>query len=109
MKLIIYLIVAFLTLKSNHTGLVWAELGTMFPDASGNEFSYIMEAFTPWLGFVSLFTSVVCLMPMSVSIITLVCGDYILTAFGDEDVVHSKVIAAAVICKSDRMPRFKLT
>ena len=78
---------------------MWAELGTMFPCESGNEYSYIMAAFPPWLGFVYLFTSVVCLMPMSVSIVTLVCGDYILTAFGDQDVVHSKLIAAAVICK----------
>ena len=79
--------------------LVWCELGTMFPNASGSEYSYICAAFGPLIGFVYLFTSVVALQTSGLSMVALVCGDYVMAAAGSGNALHSKLIAAALICR----------
>ena len=78
--------------------LTWCELGTMFPNASGGEYTYVTEAFGPLAGFLFAFSSIMVIRPAALSLIAITCGDYIMTAFGiGNQQLYSKIIAAVLI------------
>ncbi|XP_063046058.1 b(0,+)-type amino acid transporter 1 [Engraulis encrasicolus] len=60
--------------------LCYAELGTMITK-SGGEYSYLMEAFGPVLGFLYGWTTIIVLKPSSFAIIALSCAEYAATPF----------------------------
>ncbi|XP_057290971.1 b(0,+)-type amino acid transporter 1-like isoform X6 [Hydractinia symbiolongicarpus] len=79
--------------------LCWCELGTMFPNASGGEYSYFHAAFGPLPAFLFSFTTVFILKPSSLVLITITCGNYIITAIGyePERTAYNKLIAAVLL------------
>ena len=81
------------------SALSYVELGTMFPSSSGSEYDFLYESFGELPAFVSGFTTVVVLKPMSFVMVTLTCADYTLSAFGIKDDQYSKLVAASLIGK----------
>lgn len=80
--------------------LSYCELGSMYPNASGGEYYYLLQAFGPIPAFLYAYVSTIVIRPSSLSIIALVCGRYTLIAILGYDIeVYSKLIGAAVIRK----------
>lgn len=80
------------------SSLAYCELGSMYPNSSGAEYTYLLQAFGPVPAFLFSFTSTIVIKPSSLSIIALVCGKYIMVAIEGEDVNWiSKLIAVGVI------------
>ena len=78
--------------------LTWCELGTMFPNSSGGEYTYIMAAFGPLASFMYSFTTVLIVKPSSLVLIAITCGDNIMTAVGvGNQQAYSKIIAAVLL------------
>ena len=78
--------------------LSWLELGCMYPNLSGGEYSYIMKAFGPVPAFVYAFVNVIATRPASICLIAITCGDYIIEAVDpNAHPGYSKIIAAALI------------
>ena len=81
--------------------LCYAELGTMIPK-SGGDYAYIKHAYGPLLSFLSLWSSLLVIMPAGNAIIALTFANYILEPFYPEceppqDAV--RLIAAMLICQ----------
>ena len=78
--------------------LSYCELGSMYPNSSGAEYYYLLQAFGPIPAFLYAYTTTIVTRPSSLSIIALVCGKYILIAInGYDNELHSKLIGAALI------------
>jgi len=78
--------------------LSYCELGTMFPDASGGEHTYLREAFGDLIGFLYAYTQILVVRPAQISIISLICGNYIMVAAVGENIpMYAKIIAAGII------------
>ena len=77
--------------------LTWCEIALTFPNTCASEYSCIHEAFGNFPSFVILYL-VVLSGPAGMALISLVAGDYIMTALvGHGDSGYSKAIAAAII------------
>nr|XP_047127785.1 Y+L amino acid transporter 1-like [Hydra vulgaris] len=76
--------------------LCYVELATMFPESSGSNYSFVYEGFGDLPAFISGFTFVVILSPMSFVMVMLTCSNYIvLAAMLVEEYI--KIIAAIII------------
>ncbi|CAL8086429.1 unnamed protein product [Calicophoron daubneyi] len=76
----------------------YAELGTMMP-RSGGDYSYVLEAFGPLIGFLRLWVEVMVGRPGAVAIISLTFARYILQPiFPDCDQPESAVTLLAIVC-----------
>ena len=77
--------------------LTWCELALMFPNACGNSYTYIYEAFGSFPSFAIIYLTVLT-NPAFMALISIVAGDYIMTAIvGQGDSGYSRGIAAAII------------
>lgn len=81
--------------------LLWMELGTTFPNASGGEYVYLYKAFGPLPAFLYVFVNVFFSKPATLCLISLTCGNYIITALGSEvDERYSKLVGALLLGNS---------
>ena len=78
--------------------LSWCELGSMFPNSCGAEYTYILVAFGPIPAFMFLFTTMFIIKPSGLVLVALTCGDYIMDFVGvDHQQEYSKSIATVLI------------
>ena len=81
--------------------LCWMELGCMFPNEGGGEYTYLGHAFGPIAAFLYAYVNVLVTRPASLCIISLTCGNYIIQAFGLEanqgGFQYNKLIAASLL------------
>ena len=82
------------------SALCWMELGCMYPDEGGGEYTYIFHAFGPCPAFLYAYVNVLVTRPASLCIISLTCGDYIMEAFDLQQTggfQYNKLIAAVLL------------
>lgn len=82
------------------SALCWMELGCMYPDEGGGEYTYIFHAFGPCPAFLYAYVNVLVTRPASLCIIALTCGNYIMEALDLEqtgDFQYNKLIAAVLL------------
>ena len=80
--------------------LVWVELGTMFPNEGGGEYTYLKNVFGPLPAFLYSMMRVLVLQPARLSLICLASGNFLLRMFGvqieNEEIVQ-KLLASIFI------------
>ena len=82
------------------SALCWMELGCMFPNEGGGEYTYIGHAFGPMPAFLYAYVNVLVTRPASLCIISLTCGNYIMQAFDLQQAggfQYNKLIAALLL------------